>query len=81
MSATKVAPPNILMSIFVIASEHNVRARQTTVCEARIIEDSMPFDCFALLAMTIADSLKIHFSFLSSRGTGGLLAKRPPYPP
>ena len=35
--ATKVAPPNILMSIFVIASEPIGRAWQATVCEARIM--------------------------------------------
>ena len=38
---------------FVIASEHNVRAWQSTVCEARIMKDSMPLDCFGqALAMT-----------------------------
>ena len=58
MSATKVAPP-FSPSLaegaggWVIASEHIGRAWQPTVCEARIIEDSMPFDCFGYrLAMT-----------------------------
>ena len=31
---------------FVIASEPVGRAWQSTVCEARIMKDSMPFDCF-----------------------------------
>ena len=38
---------------FVIASEPVGRAWQSTVCEARIMKDSMPFDCFASLAMTL----------------------------
>ncbi|MDE5816307.1 MAG: hypothetical protein K2H55_02225, partial [Helicobacter sp.] len=32
--------------------ERAKRARQSTVRESRIIKDSMPFDCFASLAMT-----------------------------
>ena len=88
----------------VIASEHNVRAWQSTVREARImgilcrlIASALPrndnwnlvmlSEAKHLLDFTFLDSASYHlylrfYSLLfSSRGTGGLLAKRPPYPP